>query len=169
MVSPNALGDIVAALFDRRLTAREFNDTRDIGELCSALLAEENEATSLQLANAVLNRYSQMTAHEKFQFFEILNDGFDIDPREVERAARAYQDDNAGEKFRALVQCAEPRRQELLRRLNQVPGATAELVRMRADLLKFLKNDSKFARTDFDFVHFAAKLVQSWVSCSETD
>jgi malonyl-CoA decarboxylase len=31
---------------------------------------------------------------------------------------------------------AEPPRQELIRRLNQVPGATKALVAMRADLLR---------------------------------
>ena len=53
---------------------------------------------------------------------------------------------------------AEPNRQELLRRINQVPGATAQLVAMRLDLLDQVSQHPEFARTDLDFIH----LFTSW-------
>lgn len=53
---------------------------------------------------------------------------------------------------------AEHKRQELLRRLNQPMGATANIGAMRVDLWSILKNNPDLARTDYDFVH----LLRSW-------
>ena len=60
--------------------------------------------------------------------------------------------------FGKLSTASEPKRQELLRRLNQPVGATAELVAMRVDLLARLKDHPDLARTNLDFVH----LLRSW-------
>ena len=53
---------------------------------------------------------------------------------------------------------AEPRRQELLRRLNLAPGGTAALVRMREQLLDAMGHRKDLAAVDADFVH----LFSSW-------
>jgi malonyl-CoA decarboxylase len=42
--------------------------------------------------------------------------------------------------------------------LNQPAGATADIVAMRVDLLRTLKEHPEFARTDHDFVH----LLRRW-------
>jgi len=60
--------------------------------------------------------------------------------------------------YQGFAQAAEPKRQELIRRLNSVPQATGELVSMRADLLKLTKSDAALAALDFDFQH----LFSSW-------
>jgi malonyl-CoA decarboxylase len=56
------------------------------------------------------------------------------------------------------VAAAEPRRQELFRRLNLAPGGTRRLVAMRRDLLGLLRAEPEFARIDADFRH----LLASW-------
>ena len=53
---------------------------------------------------------------------------------------------------------AEPRRQELLRRLNLAPGGTAALVRMREHLLDALSRRDDLAAIDRDFIH----MFSSW-------
>jgi malonyl-CoA decarboxylase len=53
---------------------------------------------------------------------------------------------------------SEPPRQELIRRLNQVPGATKALVAMRADLLRLGRGDDALEALDLDFRH----LFASW-------
>ena len=53
---------------------------------------------------------------------------------------------------------AEPRRQELLRRLNLAPGGTAALVRMREHLLDALARRDDLGAVDRDFVH----MFSSW-------
>ncbi len=57
-----------------------------------------------------------------------------------------------------LIAKAEPRRQELLRRLNLAPGGTERLVRMREDLLRMLEDTPQLTRIDVDFEH----LFSSW-------
>ena len=57
-----------------------------------------------------------------------------------------------------LHQAAEPRRQELIRRLNLAPGGTAQLVQMREALLSLLADDDSLRAVDRDFVH----LFASW-------
>jgi malonyl-CoA decarboxylase len=56
------------------------------------------------------------------------------------------------------MQAAEPPRQELLRRLNQAAGGTADLVAMRVALMRAAKDDPGLARVDLDFRH----LFASW-------
>ncbi len=58
----------------------------------------------------------------------------------------------------ALHFASEPRRQELIRRLNRAPGGTGALVEMRADLLTLLNGHKDLAALDRDIVH----LLASW-------
>ena len=53
---------------------------------------------------------------------------------------------------------SEPRRQELFRRLNRAPGATSELVALRADLLDAKNGHKELASLDRDVAH----LLASW-------
>src|SRR5690606_16796397 len=64
----------------------------------------------------------------------------------------------SAEAIEALHRAAEPRRQELLRRLNLAPGGTAALVRMREELLRHLNDHPDLRRVDSDFSH----LFGSW-------
>ena len=45
-----------------------------------------------------------------------------------------------------VLASSSPRRLELLRRLNQLPGATEKLVQMRGDLLVEMRNNPELAR-----------------------
>jgi malonyl-CoA decarboxylase len=152
------LGDVLSQLFDRRGLMRGRDDARDIFQLCEALLSAEGEVSGLRLASTILARYQELSAEEKLGFFEFLNTELEFDPNEVALYAAAYQSTGSVNDYNAFSQAAEPRRQELLRRLNQPVGATAELVAMRVDLLKLLKDHPDLARTNIDFVH----LLGSW-------
>ena len=77
------------------------------------------------------------------------------------RLAKAIEDWRAApsdEGASALHFASEPRRQELIRRLNRAPGGTPELVAMRTDLLDLLKANPELAALDRDIVH----LLSSW-------
>lgn len=152
------LGDMLSTLFDRRVRLRGTDDTRDVFELCDALLSAEGEVSGLKLAATVLERYRGLNRDEKTAFFAFLNDAFDIDAAAVSKLAADYANAPTPQGFKALSKAAEPKRQELLRRLNQPAGATADLVTMRVDLLDILKEHPELARTDHDFVH----LLRSW-------
>lgn len=151
-------GDILSTLFDRSATIRGSNDKRDIFALCRALLSPEGEVSGQKLAATVLARYRALTPADKPAFFAFLNQELDIDAATLADLANRYAQTPTPALFKALSAAAEPKRQELLRRLNQPMGATAELVAMRVDLLRILKNHPDLARTNLDFTH----LLRSW-------
>jgi malonyl-CoA decarboxylase len=152
------LGDILSTLFDRSGNRRGTDDTRDIFELCRALLSEEGAVSGHKLASTVLDRYNGLSDAEKTDFFVFLNAELDIDADALAELSKEYAHDPSNETFKALSKTAEPKRQELLRRLNQPMGATEDIVAMRVDLLRILKDHKELARSDYDFVH----LLRSW-------
>ena len=152
------LTDMLSTLFDRRSTAIAANDKRDIYQLCSALLSEEGDVSGQKLAAGVLARYRSLSDNQKAAFFTYLNDDLDIDATALAPLTEQYAKAPTHALFAALSRAAEPKRQELLRRLNQPPGATEALVGMRTDLLRHRKQDAALDRTNLDFVH----LLRSW-------
>ncbi|RBW58460.1 decarboxylase [Phaeobacter gallaeciensis] len=152
------LSDLLSQLFDRPGLMRGRDDTRSITELCEALLSAEGEVSGFRLASTVLERYRALDDDAKISFFEYLNEQLEIDAQLVADLAGQYAKNRDTDVFRNLSDAAEPRRQELLRRLNQPTGATQELVAMRVDILRFLKTHPELKRTDIDFVH----LLRSW-------
>ncbi len=152
------LGDLLNQLLDRPDKRRGKDDQRSIAELCEALLSAEGEVSGFTLASTILDRYHTLDDPEKLDFFAYLNDHLELDADQISQTARLYASDRSVELYQKLNEVAEPRRQELLRRLNQPSGATQELVAMRVDLLRFLKSNPELKRTDIDFVH----LLRSW-------
>src|SRR5690606_25322117 len=127
-------------------------------DLCESLLSERGEVSGHLIAQAVLTRYEALEAPDRQKFFVMLNESFDVDPDVIAAAASEYARDRSARNYSRLLAAAEPRRQELLRRLNRVSGATARLVKMRADLLPLLSAEPELERTDRDFQH----LFASW-------
>jgi len=81
-----------------------------------------------------------------------------IDPDRVRGALKDYEKSPSRETYLNFSNAAEPSRQELIRRLNQPPGATKKLVKMRADLLRLGKSDFGLQAFDSDIKH----LFVSW-------
>ncbi|MFL4468727.1 malonyl-CoA decarboxylase domain-containing protein [Tateyamaria armeniaca] len=152
------LTDILSTLFDRRNASLNPDDTRDIFALCHALMSEEGEVSGQKLAAGILNRYCALSDEGRVAFFQMLNTDLDVDAAALAPLAADYANAPTTALFKRLSRAAEPKRQELLRRLNQPPGATAELVAMRTDLLRLTKDNTELERTDHDFVH----LLRSW-------
>ena len=158
MLATNALGDLLTTLLDRRPFGRKIEDGRKIKEVCLGLLTETDETSARQLAATILNRYRMLDRDRKIAFFEFLNDELDLDAARIAELAGAYGSDPSPENFRALSNASEPQRQVLFRQMNEAPGATAEIVRMRRDLLALLEERPELGRTDHDIVH----LLRSW-------
>ena len=158
MVANRTLGDLLTTLFNRRAFGRKTEDGREIREICLDLLSETAETSEQQLAATILNRYRVFDADQKADFFEFLNDELDLDAADIKALAGSYGADPSPGNFRALAKACEPRRQGLFRQLNEIPGATTEIVKMRKDLLALLKERPELARTDHDLLH----LLRSW-------
>jgi len=146
------------ALSRRQAAARAPRDHQALVNACTELLASDGEASSIALAQRALDLYRLLPAAEKERFFRILADDFSADPAAIEAAYQRYREAGDGRSLNALFQACEPRRQELLRRLNLPAGGTYELVRMREDLIGLLGQHPEFEAVDADFAH----LFGSW-------
>jgi malonyl-CoA decarboxylase len=141
---------------DRREAAQERSD--NLVELCEELLSVRGEASGVALAREVLDRYGELTTGPRIAFFETLARRFGPDHARLNAAIAAWQRAPSDETAVEVHHAAEPRRQELLRRLNLAPGGTAALVRMREQLLDALDHRDDLAIVDNDFVH----MFSSW-------
>lgn len=154
------LADILSTVFERRYRSAMEPDLsgRSVQELCVDLLGRSGEISGAATARHILDRYRSMEDAEKLAFFTFLADEMGIDPQRVRQTLSAFEDTPTKRTYRAFSAACEPRRQELARRLNQVPGATAQLVQMREDLLKFAETRPEFDPVDLDLRH----LLSSW-------
>lgn len=130
----------------------------DIEGLCQAILSEHGEASGIALAFSAHEAYAALDTGYQAKFFEMLADKFGPDHAAIKDAVERYSKNPSDGNAIRLHATAEPKRQELIRRLNRTPNGTARLVRMREDLLPLLKTKSQLAEVDHDFHH----LLSSW-------
>ena len=151
-------------MFERFLQARQHErDRSELGLLlkdCRQLLTEQGEANSLAIAGRALARYRSLSTASRQQFFEVLASDFDPDPGDVLLLAEKHAVSRSPENLISLTRAAEPPRQELLRRLNQVAGGTETIVAMREFVLERLRANRRLLTVDADLAH----LLSSWFS-----
>ncbi|MCV6598071.1 MAG: malonyl-CoA decarboxylase [Mangrovicoccus sp.] len=154
------LADLMSNIFDRRYVPfrRLDRGSRSMEELCHDLLTSRGEVSGTELSRLILDGYDALDLEEKRAFFHFLNDELDLDIAGIETALDRYRADPERGNYRALMHVMEPPRQELVRRLNQLPDATPRLVAMRKDLMSILKDDPVLSRLDMDLRH----LFKSW-------
>src|ERR1700753_3501954 len=133
-------------------------DASDLIELCEALLSGRGEATGTAMAREVLDRYHELDTNARLVFFETLARDFGPDRGKLAKAIEAWQAQPGDGNGSAVHFASEPRRQELIRRLNRAPHGTSDLVAMRADLLTHMDGRKDLAAVDRDVVH----LLGSW-------
>ncbi|WP_137700971.1 malonyl-CoA decarboxylase [Marimonas lutisalis] len=132
-------------------------DSNDPVDMCHSLLDTQSEVSGLVLARHILDRFEGMDADARRAAFSRIAAEFGPDEEALKTAFAGY---TAGDVVaaRRLHFAAEPRSQHLIRALNSVPGATARLVRLRANLLRETRSDPALASLDQDFRH----LFTSW-------
>ena len=148
------------ALLDRTRERRESAEERytSLVELCEELLSGRGEASGVALAREILSHYAELTSGPRIAFFEALAKRFGPDHGKLDAAIAVWRANPSDDTATRVHRAAEPRRQELLRRLNLAPGGTAALVRMREQLLDALNRRGDLNVVDNDFVH----MFSSW-------
>ena len=111
-----------------------------IQELSESMMSQKGESSGIMMAKEIIDTYQLLDPKSKLEFFVELAEKFGPSKKKLEVAAEAYLNEPNVQQAMALQIAAEPRRQELIRRLNLAPGSTKELVRMRVDLLELIKD-----------------------------
>lgn len=154
------LADLLGTVFERRYRpwGTDKPDDRPIETLVADLIGATGEVSGVSMARQILSRYEAMTDADKREFFGFLATGLAVSVADVRTALGLYEQGQSKASYRAFMEAVEPPRQELIRRLNQVPDATRLLVRMREDLLRLSRSDDSLQALDLDFRH----LFASW-------
>jgi malonyl-CoA decarboxylase len=145
-------------LLRRASPSEEKPDADGLAELCEALLSGRGEASGTAMAREVLDHYQDLDTDGRLAFFKALVRDFGPDRKRLETAIETWRATPNDDDTSDLHFASEPRRQELIRRLNRAPNGTSDLVAMRADLLKLMNGHKDLAALDRDVVH----LLSSW-------
>ena len=151
----NLLRSVAAPVDSARAAERK---AREAVVLCSALLSERGEVSGAALARDALAAYDALPANAFQPFINLLAAEFSPDPAAIAAASADYARESTPQNLIALQHAVEPPRQELFRRLNVAPGATAALVDLRRRLLRELKANPDWVGVDADLEH----LFGSW-------
>lgn len=144
-------------LVRRRATGGEARRT-DIEAQCEELLSTLGEASGTAIARRAMGLYEAMNADQRLAFFRLLREKFHVDYEVIRSAAQDLHEKRDDEALARFLSVAEPRRQELFRRLNMAPNGTQSLVEMRRALLALLRDHPELNAVDADLRH----LFSSW-------
>ena len=156
------LNELMQTLTDRgrallaRVRSRPEN--KDLVELADLLLSRRGEASGVALARTLLDAYERAPPSTRLLFLITLAERFGPDRERLRSAIDLFESTEDFKSVVSLRSACEPRRLELLRRLNLAAGGTLALVRMRAELLENLKDHPGLAEVDADFLY----LFSSW-------
>ena len=152
----NTIADQGRQLLPRKL--RGGDSMADIVELAEALVSVRGEASGVALAQQILNQYRALSPDGRRTFFRFLAQALQPNSARVREAAEAYLRAPSETVLSRLQAAVESPREEFFRRLNLAPGATAEIVAMRRDLLRQPKEDPALNAVDEDL----RRLLDSW-------
>lgn len=164
MNSQSFFADFLQTISDRgrqfmALVGLEPTETAlDFASLCEALLRGQGEASGLALAQDILADWHRADPQQRLDYLLILARQFGPDLDKLEKAVEAWQRDRTPENAIRLHEAAEPKRQELIRRLNMAPGATATILDIRTETLARMAEHKELKAIDADLLH----LISSW-------
>jgi malonyl-CoA decarboxylase len=147
------------SIADRGRTLLASVSCAPIEQLCHDLVTERGEASGTAIAREITDRYRELTGAQRLRFFEgLLRRTSLADPVLILTLAQKYHATPGSAELSRLFSAAEPRRQELFRRINFSPRGTETIVNMRRDLLALLGEHPCLEPIDKDLVH----LLTSW-------
>lgn len=159
------LNDLIEAVTERgrKLLSLDSRDTAratpdDLVAISLRLLSIRGEASGIALAQSILDGYGGMGGDNRRAFLRRINDELGPDAPRLAAAITAHTTAPSSATARELHDAAEPKRQELSRRLNMAPHGTLQLVRMREDVLVAMADGAPLEALDADFLH----LFSSW-------
>jgi len=129
-----------------------------IRELCNTLLGLKGEASSVAIAEEILEAYRGASHDNKKLFFHFLYNELGVQHAKVDAGIAHYQQAKTQEAALLLAQACEAPRLELLRTLNIAPGGTLALIDMREEMQQLGVDDAALSALDKELLG----LFQSW-------
>ncbi len=157
------LSDLLRSLGGSRGPAESNGDEppplEQLAAACDVLMGDIGEASMRAVADRALASYRDLQDDaDRVTFFSHMLSSYAVDDDTLREAYQRWEQTRGQSELADLFDASEPRRQQLLRRLNHADGATLHLVNMRADLRRLLREHPDLAPLDRDFRH----LLSSW-------
>src|SRR3954469_9003475 len=119
------LNDLMSSIAERGRailgSSRSVIEQIDLAAIGELLLSRRGEASGVALAQTLLEGYARAPLAVRLGFLTPLAQRFGPDQARLEKAFEDFRDDPGAESARSLHGALEPRRQELIRRLNLAP------------------------------------------------
>jgi malonyl-CoA decarboxylase len=158
-MASNLVRRVLSSIADRGRTFLGSISRTPIEQLCLDLISERGEASGTAIAREITDRYRELNSAQRLRFFEgLLERPWLADPEAILHLAQQYHATPRASELARLFSAAEPRRQELFRRINVSPRGTETIVNMRRDLLAMTVEDARLEAINADLVH----LLASW-------
>ena len=125
---------------------------RDLLDLCDDLLSTKGAAFGITLARDILFRYQNLSVEDKNKFLIEVNEKYKPDPSKIDEAIKKYSDKQDDYSILNLSKVTSGIRKELFVRLNMAPNGTSEIVSLREDLLKLMKDKPELKSLDYDLI-----------------
>jgi malonyl-CoA decarboxylase len=131
-----------------RLGRTPADDEQDIESALAAVMSAPGAVSSLIYAERFLGQVEALNADGLSALIRHIADTYDIDATALANAARHYGSEPDAGSLAQIATFAEPRWQELFRRLNGAENGTVRLVRLRERLQVIVNKDSDPAQSD---------------------
>ena len=116
-------------------------------DVVALLISAQGESSALTHARDLMARIGALDEDALKSFFDHLL-SLDIDVNALIRAAEAYRDEPSAAHFKNIKTTSEPKLQRVFERINACQEGTVFLVRLRAKLLKLIRQYPELARID---------------------
>lgn len=131
-----------------RLGRTPADDEQDIESALAAVMSAPGAVSSLIYAERFLGQVEALDADGLSALIRHIAATYDIDATALANAARHYGSEPDAGSLAQIATLAEPRWQELFRRLNGAENGTVRLVRLRERLQVIVNKDSDPAHSD---------------------
>ena len=125
---------------------------KDLIQLCDELLSSKGAAFGITLARDILLRYNNISFEEKEKFLKQINEKYKPNVTEIENSINNFNNSKDDLSILNLSKTVVGKRKELFIRLNMAPNGTPEIVSLREDLLKIMKNNPDLKSLDYDLI-----------------
>ena len=115
-------------------------------------MSTKGAAFGITLARDILFRYQNLSEEEKNKFLIDVNEKYKPAPSKIDEAIKKYSDKQDDYSILNLSKVTSGIRKELFVRLNMAPNGTSEIVSLREDLLKLMKDKPELKSLDYDLI-----------------
>lgn len=164
MSKASFLNEMLNNLLKKKTLFKSFKNSVDINDnfslevLLQKVLKARGEASSNIVSEQLFDKIENLDDKGLLGFFRDISKKFDIDGSKLLEEAKKFNQNNSAQNLEAVLEISQPKRIEILSKLNSSNKGTIRLVKLREKLFSFLKKYPDLKRVDNDFL----KLFKNW-------